>query len=205
VYEELKREIAKAFKYIEKKGWNYGRAGNISVFIREKKHVLVTPSGAYKAKLKPEDIIVVDVNGGVIEGRDRPTIELPMHLAIYRAYEHINAVVHAHGIYSTALAIARKQLPVIVEEMDLYIGGDVRVADYAPAGTQELAESVVKALKGRKAVLLANHGVIACGGDLEEAVEILGLVERLSQAYILARVLGDVHLLPTSKLDRVRS
>ncbi|MEM0045868.1 MAG: class II aldolase/adducin family protein, partial [Desulfurococcaceae archaeon] len=110
-----------------------------------------------------------------------------------------NAVVHAHGVYSTTLSITRDPLPLLIEEMVMYLGGEVRVAEYAPSGTEELAEKVVKALNGRKAVILANHGVVACGKDLEEAVEVLGLVERLSQIYILARLLGKVHLLSTSE------
>ncbi|MEL9999729.1 MAG: class II aldolase/adducin family protein [Desulfurococcaceae archaeon] len=199
VYEELKRDIVNAFHYMEERGWNYGRAGNISVFVRENGHVLVTPSGVLKAKLKPEDILVLDVKGNLLEGRGKPTIELPLHLAIYDAYEYFNAVVHAHGVYSTTLSITRDPLPLLIEEMVMYLGGEVRVAEYAPSGTEELAEKVVKALNGRKAVILANHGVVACGKDLEEAVEVLGLVERLSQIYILARLLGKVHLLSTSE------
>lgn len=196
MYEELKREIIHAFHHIEEKGWNYGRAGNISIYIREKNHVLITPSGVLKAKLKPDDILVIDAEGFIIEGSGKPTIELPMHLAIYKAYDYVNAVIHAHGVYSTALAITREPLPALIDEMIIYVGGDVRVAEYAPPGTNELAENIVKALKDRKAAIIANHGLVACGKDLGEAVEILGLIERLSQAYIFAKLLGKIHSLP---------
>lgn len=201
MYEELKRSVVKVFKYMEKKGWNHGKAGNISVFVRERKHILVTPSGVSKAKLKPEDVLVLDVDGNVLEGRGKPTVELPFHLAIYKAYDYINVVVHAHGVYSTVLSVVREPLPPLIEEMIMYVGGEVRVAEYAPSGTGELAENVVKALEGRKAVILANHGVVACGKDFEEAVEILGLVERLSQVYILAKLLGKFHQLPQDVVE----
>lgn len=201
MYEDLKREIARVFKYIEKRGWNYGRAGNASVIVRDRGHVLVTPSGVLKSRLKPSDILVVDLDGNVIDGSGKPTIELPLHLAIYRSIEYVNAVIHAHGLYSTVLAVTREPLPPLVEEAVLVIGGEVRVADYAPAGTRELAENVVKALRGRKAVILANHGVVACGRNLEEAVEVLGLVERLSQVYVFSKLLGRVYTVPSYVVD----
>lgn len=204
MYEELKKSIVEVFKYIEERDWNHGKAGNISIFIRENGHILVTPSGVTKAKIKAEDILVVDINGEVIEGRGRPTIELPLHLAIYKTYNYINAIIHAHGVYSTILAITREPLPPLIEEMIMHIGGEVRVADYAPVGTDELAENAVKALEGRKAVILSNHGVVACGRDLDEAVEILGLVERLSQVYILARLFGKIYHLPEEVLEFYR-
>lgn len=196
MYSELKKEIVRAFRYMEKRGWNHGKAGNVSVFVREKDHILVTPSGVSKVKLKPSDILVVDLGGNVVDGAGKPTVELPLHLAIYRAYRYVNAVVHAHGVFSTVLAVIREPLPPLIEEIIVELGGEIRVAEYAPSGTLELAQNVVKALEGRKAAILANHGVITCGKNLEEAVELLGLVERLSQVYVLSRVLGKVHTLP---------
>lgn len=205
MYEEHKVEIVKALQYMEDKGWNFGRAGNVSVFLRDKEHVLVTPTGIPKAKLKPEDILVVDVNGSLVEGYGRPTIELPMHLAIYKAYDHVNAIIHAHGLYSTVLAVTREPLPPLIEEAVIVLGGEVRVADFAPAGTLELAENVVKALQGRKATLIANHGVITCGQNLEDALEVLGLVERLAYVYIHSKLLGRVHHLPSEVVEKWKS
>ncbi|MEM4888374.1 MAG: class II aldolase/adducin family protein [Thermosphaera sp.] len=83
MYDDLKRQIVDVFRYIEEKGWNYGRAGNISIYIRKENRVLITPSGVPKSKLKPEEILVLDAEGNVIEGVGKPTIELPMHLAIF--------------------------------------------------------------------------------------------------------------------------
>lgn len=205
VYEKLKEEIVRALRYIEDKGWNFGRAGNASVFVRDRGHVLVTPSGVPKSRLKPEDILVVDLEGSLVEGSGKPTIELPMHLAIYRAYDYVNAIIHAHGLYSTVLAIAREPLPPLIEEAVIVLGGDVRVAEFALAGTTQLAENVVKALEGRKAAILANHGVVACGHDLDDAIEVLGLVERLSQVYVLARVLGKTYNLPIEVVEKWKS
>lgn len=175
---------------MEDKGLNHGRSGNVSVRVKESNHVLITPSGLPKARLSSEDIVVVSMSGEVIEGSRKPTVELPLHTEIYRSYDYFNAVIHAHPIYVTALAIAREPLPPVVEEAILYVGGEVRVAEYAVFGSRELAKNVVKALENRTAVILPNHGVVTCGKNLEEALEVLILVERLAQSYILSKILG---------------
>lgn len=195
MYEELKKEIADVMRYIEEKGWNHGRAGNASVLVRETGHLLITPSGVAKSRLRPSDILVLDVSGRILEGSGKPSSELPMHLEIYRNYGDVGAVLHAHGVYSTVLAITRTPLPVLIDEMRLVLGGDIRVADYAPFGTVELARNVAEALRDRRAVIIANHGVLAVGRDIWEAVEALGLVERLSQSYVLGRIMGKVYTL----------
>lgn len=192
MYEELKKEIINVLKFMEDRGLNHGRSGNVSVRVKEVDHILITPSGLPKARLSTEDIVVVSMSGEVIEGTRKPTVELPLHTAIYREYDYFNAVIHAHPIYITTLAIAREPLPPVVEEAVLYIGGEVRVAEYAPFGSEELAENVVKALEGRTAVILPNHGVVTCGKNLEEALEVLVLIERLAQSYILSRILGKI-------------
>ncbi|MEM4101385.1 MAG: class II aldolase/adducin family protein [Desulfurococcaceae archaeon] len=201
MYEELKVKIVEVMKFLEEKGLNYGKSGNASVLVRSKGHVVITPSGLDKSKLKPEDVVVTDLEGRVIEGFHRPSSELPLHLAIYREYKRFNAVIHAHTIYSTVLSVIRNPLPPILEELVLYTGGDVRVAEYAPSGTWTLAENVVKALKDRSAVMLANHGLVACGRTLEEALEVLVLVERAAQIYVLSRMLGSVSPLPPSSIE----
>jgi len=190
LYESLKKEIVDVLKFMEDKGLNHGRSGNVSIRVKDTNYVLITPSGLLKARLTIEDVVVVDLSGEVIEGSRKPTVELPLHTTIYRSYDYFNAVIHAHPIYVTALAIAREPLPPVVEEAVLYVGGEVRVAEYAPFGSRELAENVVKALEGRTAAILPNHGVVTCGKNLEEALEVLVLVERLAQSYILSRVLS---------------
>ncbi|MEM0026111.1 MAG: class II aldolase/adducin family protein [Zestosphaera sp.] len=201
MYEELKKEIIDVLKFMEDKGLNHGRSGNVSVRVKGVNHVLITPSGLPKARLSTEDIVVVSISGEVIEGVRKPTVELPLHTAIYRKYDYFNAVIHAHPIYVTTLAIAREPLPPVVEEAVLYVGGEVRVAEYAPFGSRELAENVVRALEDRTAVILPNHGVVTCGRSLEEALEVLVLIERLAQSYILSRILGKTTKPPDEVVD----
>jgi len=201
---DLKRRIVDVFKYMDEKGLNYGRSGNISVKVGDDR-LLITPSGVIKSALSPEDILLVSMNGEVIEGRHKPSVEMPLHLAIYKSYSHVGAIIHAHPVYTSILAVIREPLPPIIEEMMLYTGGEVRVADYAPFGTEELAENAVKALKDRSAVILANHGVVTCGRNLDEALEVLVVVERTSQIYVLAKLTGKVYSLPEEIVDYYKS
>lgn len=189
LYTDLKARIVEVARLLEEKNLNHGRSGNISMRVPGSNHVLITPSGLVKSRLNTDDIVVIDTEGRVVEGRWKPSSEVNMHLAIYKARNDVNAIIHAHTVYSTVLAVARKPLPPIIEEAVLFLGGEVRVAEFAPYGTVQLAENVVRALGDRKAVLLASHGVVAVGGSLEEAVEVLSLLERLSQVYVLSEIL----------------
>lgn len=189
LYTDLKARIVEVARLLEEKNLNNGRSGNISMRVPDSNHVLITPSGLVKSRLNTDDIVVIDTEGRVVEGRWKPSSEVNMHLAIYKARNDVNAIIHAHTVYSTVLAVARKPLPPIIEEAVLFLGGEVRVAEFAPYGTVQLAENVVRALGDRKAVLLASHGVVAVGGSLEEAVEVLSLLERLSQVYVLSEIL----------------
>lgn len=201
---ELKKKIVDAMRYMDEKGLNHGRSGNVSIRV-DRERVLITPSGVVKSELKPEDIVLINMNGEVLEGIRKPTVEVNLHLEIYRAYDYFNAVVHAHPVYSSVLAVLREPLPPVIEEMVLYTGGEIRVAEYAPFGTIELARNAVEALRDRSAVILANHGVVACGRNLDEALEILELVERVAQIYILVRATGlKYYTVPLDSLEKIR-
>jgi len=204
LYEDVKKRIVDVMRYMEERGLNYGRSGNVSVRVRDDK-ILITPSGVVKAEMSPEDILVVSMDGEVVEGERRPTVEMPLHLAIYKNYEYFKAVIHAHAPYTSVLAVAREPLPPIIEEMVIYTGGEVRVAEYAPFGSRELAGNAVKALEGRSAVILANHGVVTCGKSLDEALEVLKVVERTAQIYILARLLGKTFNLPEETVETLKT
>lgn len=200
MYEDLKQKIVDVMKYLDEKGLNYGKAGNASIYVRSKGHIVITPSGLEKSKLTPSDIVVVDSKGMLIEGVHKPTSELPLHLEIYKNYP-FNAVIHIHPVYTSVLAVLREHLPPILEEMVMYTGGDVRVSEYAPYGTWDLARKAVEALKDRSAVILANHGLVTCGRSIEEALEVALVVERAAQIYVLARLLGSITLLPPSVIE----
>jgi len=203
-YRELREEVVGAFRFLEEAGLNWGYSGNISVRLPEGDLYLMTPSGLKKSRLRPEDLVVIDGSGRVVEGHLPPSTEYRMHLAVYEAREDVNAVVHAHPIYASALAAARLRLEPVLDELTVYLGGAVEVAEYAPPGSEELARNVVRALGDRYAVLLANHGALTCGRSLEEAVDALVYLERAAKVYVLTLLLGGPKPIPPEALELER-
>jgi L-fuculose-phosphate aldolase len=186
-----REQLASASRRLAAEGLVLGTAGNLS--IRAGDRVAVTPTGAQLAELEPAHVTIVDLEGGVVEGALAPTSELDLHLGVYRRYD-AGAVVHTHAPMATALSCVLDEVPCVHYSM-LLLGGTVRVAPYATFGTPELAESVVAALDGRTAALMANHGAIAYGGSLDQAVELSLLLEWACTVYWRAAALGEPRVL----------
>ncbi|MEV5408723.1 class II aldolase/adducin family protein [Thermopolyspora sp. NPDC052614] len=176
-----------------------GTSGNLSV--REGDLVAVTPSGVALDRLTPEQCPVVDVDGYLVEGETQPSSETPMHLAVY-ATTDARAVVHTHSVFGTVVASTMTELPPIHYNC-LLLGGTVKVAEYATYGTPELAENVRAAMAGRRAALMANHGGVTIGVDLEQAFEATRLLEWLCEVYVRARALGEPRVLSEAELTAV--
>ncbi len=178
--------MAAAAQRLAAAGLVIGTAGNVSA--RDGDLVAVTPTGAALADLTAEQVTVVDLDGGHVDGQLEATSELELHLGVYRRYD-AGAVVHTHAPMATALACVLDELPVVHYQM-LVFGGPVRVAPYATFGTPELAEVTLEALRGRNVALMASHGAIAFGSDVDEAVEISLLLEWACQLYWRAAAIG---------------
>jgi L-fuculose-phosphate aldolase len=196
--EREKERVAAAARRLADEGLVLGTAGNVSE--RAGELVAVTPTGAILAELEPDQVVVVNVDGSPAEGDLAPTSELELHLGIYRRYGP-GAVVHAHSPISTALACVLDELPLIHYQM-LALGGAVRVAPYATFGTSELAELTLDALEGRTAALMANHGMVAHGADLDAALERARLLEWASELYWRAAAVGPPR---TLRSDQARA
>ena len=164
------------------------KSGNLSV--RTKRGFLITPSGLPYAETQPADLVECDAEGAVLKGRRKPSSEWRLHAAIYAARPEAQAVVHTHSPLATALSCARQGLPPFHYMIVMGGGGDIRCSAYATFGTQELAEAGVAALAGRKAALLANHGVLALGSSLAGAVASAREVENLARQYLALRAAG---------------
>ena len=199
----LKKEIVDLCKELLKEKHVIGSAGNVSVRINEnnKEYVLITPSNVRYDEMTPEDILTIDMEGKVMEGNRNPSVEKQMHLSIYQNREDVNAIIHAHSIYSTILSALNLSIPPVFEEFVPYIGGEVLCAKYGEAGTEELAEGVLNALEERNAVLLANHGNLCCGSHLDGAYTVLKYLERGAKIYYLAKLIKDPNLLPEDTID----
>ena len=198
-----KTEIVSLCKKLLKNGHVIGSAGNVSIRLRdnEKEIVLITPSSVCYDEMTSEDILIIDMDGKVIEGERNPSVEKKMHLRVYKERDDINAIIHAHSIYSTVLSSLNLSIPPIMEELIPYVGGEIVCAEYGEAGTEELAEGVIKALEEKNAVLLANHGNLCCGSHLEGALTVLHYVERGAKIFYLAKIIKDPTLLPEDTVD----
>jgi L-fuculose-phosphate aldolase len=177
------------------KGLVEGTAGNISARQADG-NVCITPSSIDYREMELEDLVVVDMESKVVAGERSPSSELLLHLAVYNAFDDVGSVIHSHPVYATMFAVARQPIPSCIDEFTIYVGGDVRVTDYAMSGRADVGLNAVKALEGRGAALLANHGMVAVAQSPAKALHITALVER--SAYIVwgARQLGDIHSLP---------
>lgn len=183
-------------------GLSPGRSGNVSC--RWKDGMLVTPTGMAYEDTRLRDIVFVDADGSVPDKKSRkPSSEWRFHLAAYQARPDMNAVVHTHSLHATVLACANKKIPAFHYMVAVTGGKDVPLVPYATYGTEELAQNVSKALRSRKACLMANHGQLALGRTLDEALELAREVEVLATQYCKVLQLGEPHLLCDAEMDRV--
>lgn len=200
--EPLRAEIVAVAQTMDRAGFAPSKSGNVSA--RAGDGFWITPSGLPYAGMTPDDLVWLDPAGQVLEGARKPSSEWPFHAAIYAARPDIAAIVHTHSPRATALSCARRGLPAFHYMIALCGGPDVRCAEYATFGTALLAENAVAAMAGRKAVLLANHGVIAGGRSLAGAWQIAFEVENLAGQYLdlLAAGLEPV-ILDEAEMERV--
>jgi L-fuculose-phosphate aldolase len=192
---EEKKLVIEAARQMLARGLVSGTAGNVSLRLKseDSRSILaITPTSRAYDSLVPDDIQVLDFDGRKVEGTLPPSIEAPLHIVLYRARSDISAIVHTHSVCATAAAVAGLTIPPILDEQVAYLGGEVRLAAYAPSGSPELAENAAAALDDGGAVLLANHGAVAAGRDLPEALHAAELLEKTARIYLLALTAGHV-------------
>ena len=156
--------------------------------------ILVTATALAYRDLKPEDLVVIDLEGEDVEGDLIPSSETTTHLEMYRAREDIGAIIHTHSTFASVAAVTGLEIPPIVDEMVIKVGGSVKVAEYGFPSSEELAQKATAALEERKAVLLRNHGLVAVGHTPWEALEVCELVEQVAKIFIYASMLGRATL-----------
>jgi L-fuculose-phosphate aldolase len=196
----LRREIIESCIAMDRRGINQGTSGNISV--RWEKGLLITPSGLAYDTMAPEDIIFLTMDGTPY-GPHAPSSEWRFHRDIMKARKDVNAIVHAHPIHCTALAITGQEIPAVHYMIAAAGGAPIRCAAYATYGTAELSRNALSALEGRLACLLANHGAIACGVTLRKAYWLMSELEVLARQYIMARQGGTPLVLADEEIARV--
>ena len=196
-----RKEIIRVARLLEPMRLSRGKSGNVSA--RTPRGFLVTPTGVPYASLSPRQLVELDLDGRVIRGDLEPSSEWRIHADIYRARAEVGAVVHAHPPYATAFAIAGVPLEAVHYMIAIAGGHDVRVAPYATFGTKELSKHALRALKDRRACLLAHHGIVALGRTAGEALRVADEIEGVAEMQFLARTIGNAPALPRAEMQRV--
>src|SRR5580704_4530957 len=191
--------VASASRHLAERGLVIGTAGNISA--RQGDLIAVTPTGADLGTVTAEMVTVIDLDGDVVDGDLAPTSEVPLHTGIYLATPAL-AITHAHAMASTALSCCYDELPALHYSC-LSLGGAPRTAAYATFGSQELADNVIKALEGRNAAMMQNHGSVAYGSTMDQAVERLELLEWLAELYWRSATLGTPKVLTDKDFENI--
>lgn len=197
----LRESVVLGCRELARRGLTYGKSGNISVR-RDERSFFVSPTGMAYESLVREDIPLVDLQGRWF-GRCRPSSEWRFHRDILTARGEIGAIVHTHSAKATALACTGRGIPAFHYMVAVAGGTDIRCAPYHTFGSQELSAAAVEALTGRLACLLANHGVIALGTDLNGALSLAGEIEDLAGKYCTALALGEIRILGGLEMQRV--
>jgi L-fuculose-phosphate aldolase len=183
--------VLDAAKEMLRRGLVEGTAGNISAR-RADGSIVITPSSVDYRDMELDDLVVVDPEGAVLHAADgrSPSSEMQLHLACYQSFDDVGSVIHSHPVWATMFAIAHESIPACIDEFAVYCGGDVRCTDYAASGTPDVGANAVKALEGRAAALIANHGLVAVGPRPDKVLHVTALVERTAQIVWGARALG---------------
>lgn len=200
-YLELKNKVQQIALKSYKQGLVAGTSGNVSLFDKNKNVMAITASNLDYDLMQPEDVIVMSLDGEIIEGELKPSSEWKMHAEVYKNKEEIKAVIHTHSPRATSFAVVREVIPLVLVEMLPFIGGDIPLAKFELPGTSELGVSAVQALQNRNACLLENHGVLAVGKDLDQAYLRAVYVEDAATIYHFARQVGHPKLVPTESIE----
>ncbi len=200
--DEIKAELLEVAKDSLRTGLVHGTAGNFSARLPDG-NVALTPSSLDYETMTLADLVVCDLDGNVVEGERHPTTEKMLHLACLKAYDDIHAVIHCHAKFCTMFAVTHQPIPCVIEEVDVFVGGDVPVANYEFTGSQDLADEVSKWVGDRAAVLMANHGLLTVGKSPKDALKIANLVEITAEIVWGAKVLGPLVPLPDSTMEKM--
>jgi len=195
-YKDRKYEVLAYAKQSYEEALFAGTSGNLSTYDENTGIMIITPSSVPYSVMEIDDIMAITLGGTVISGRCRPSSEWRMHAEIYKSNKNIKAVVHTHSPYATSFAVSNEHIPVILIEMVYFLRGDIPVTQFALPGTAELGVNAVKKLENRSSCLLANHGTVSAGENLNQAHIRAVYTENAAKIYFLAKQNGNVQIIP---------
>jgi len=203
-YAKQRELIVESGRRLYQNGFVPGTDGNLSCRTDDRQ-VLITPSGAAKGHLRPEDIILVDFDGKPISDDGKPSSEIMMHIFVYKNRPDIAACCHAHPPYSTAFSVLGRNLPADVLPEVLLSLGDIPLTDYAPPGTEAVPDSLKPYIHNHQAFILRNHGVLTIGRDMEEAFNRMEMVEHFAKILYIAEGVGEINHLDKAEVERLKN
>jgi L-fuculose-phosphate aldolase len=203
---EERQQVLDAVRQIVAAGLVAGSSGNVTSRISagDRELFAVTASSVPYSRFTIDDVLVVDSEIEPVIGDGVPSSESLTHMAIYAARPDVGAVIHTHSVHASAFAVAAKPIPCVLDEQVVLLGGQTEVAEYGASSSDDLASKAVAALGDRAAVLLRHHGVVGVGADVEQAVAVVTLVERVAQVRLLSLQLGDPRELPPDIVEKER-
>ncbi|KUK27441.1 MAG: Class II aldolase/adducin family protein [Acetothermia bacterium 64_32] len=201
--DDLRHEVWNALLELPRSGLVQGTSGNVSG--RKGDLVVIKPSGVPYDKLRPEDLVVVDLEGNVVEGSLKPSVDTPAHLEIYKAIPDVGGVVHTHSTYATVFAVLGRELPVYTTELADFFGGPIPISEYVPPGDRGIGlQFARKTRPGRyRALIMRSHGVFTAGKTPADAVKAAVIVEHSAKIACLAELLGKPSPLPPDEIEKL--
>ncbi len=200
--EEWKKLICKLNLELPRQGLVAWTSGNVSGRDAATGYVAIKPSGVLYEELTPDKIVIVDLEGKVVEGKMKPSVDTATHLYIYRHMPQVNGVVHTHSSYATAFAALGRPIPVYLTSMADEFGCQIPCGEYAPVGGEEIGKEIVQAIGNSRAILMKNHGVFTVGADPVEALKAAVMVEDEAKTVFLALLLGTPEEIPPEEVRR---
>jgi L-ribulose-5-phosphate 4-epimerase len=186
-YQPFQQQVVETAQRLTAEGYLMATGGNLSVRVTGQPAFAITPSDFDYMQMRPEDVCILDFALHLLEGRRKPSVESAMHAGIYAARADVNAIVHTHQVYASALALINAPIPALFDEQVRFLGRSVEIIPYAPSGTGFLKQAIAKRIKNHQnAYILQNHGTLCFGHDLERAAHNVEILEKCALAYLLA-------------------
>ncbi|HUH96542.1 MAG TPA: class II aldolase/adducin family protein [Anaerolineales bacterium] len=187
LYDSARELVVDTAQKLTRRGYLIATGGNVSVRIVQEEAFAITPSDYDYMKMRPEDVCVLDFELNVLQGQLKPSVESAMHCAVYRVRPDVNAIVHTHQVYASALALIRAPIPALFDEQARFLGRTVEIIPYAPSGTSFLKNTIARHVKNHNnAFIMQNHGALCFGHNAERAAHNVEILEKCSLAYLLA-------------------
>ena len=197
----LRIEVVDGAKAIFAKDLVEKGEGNVSIRNGKREELFITPSFNQYSTLIKDQVVHMNFDGIPLSSGKLPSTETKMHIAIYKSRPKVQAVIHTHSIYATMLSIAQICIPIIMEEMYIFLGGSVDVSDFGKAHSDEIGQVALNVLARKNAALLANHGVIVCGKSMDHAIKFAELVEKMAKIYWGALQIGEPKVISAEYLE----